>query len=374
MNPDDFNAVKDKDASLFGGEGISVTDNSVRTRKWDNVTPALVETAMNVLRDYTSEKNGRVQRLYVTDLKIGKTTLKGLWRCGKVYDRRQEDGSITIFQELHKGYITSFSWSEFRIVGGTYGQNSFRAPILRLRNVAESAVHTICTAINASEQYTNISCYNGTLTGTWKINRAEPDLDGDGGYGITVYFFSNVLSGTSFSENALSKTWSITYQDTDAIDPQTWMGSDDNTYFTPTGSTGSYKVPVGYVLNINNNPKANGLYDTSVQVREAKQFILNSNYNGASNSAPTPGVAIDGGNAENTHLFLKQKYASDYITANRIDSYAVMAVYNVAKADVDRVMGELYNAPFYFSTTVNSVTTNINEFGLYDLSVWIRFD
>jgi hypothetical protein len=152
------------------------------------------------------------------------------------------------------------------------------------------------------------------------------------------------------------------------------MGSDDNTYFTPTGSPGSYKVPVGYVLNINNNPKANGLYDTSVQVREAKQFVLNSNYNGASNTKPSNDVAIDGGNAENTHLYLKQKYASDYITANRIDSYAVMVVYNVAKADVDRVMGELYNHGTYFSTTVNSVTANINEFGLYDLSVWIRFD
>lgn len=193
---------------------------------------------------------------------------------------------------------------------------------------------------------------------------------------VVITIKTGQLSATSFNENAFAKEYTQLFEYLPAeIDAQTWMGDGaQNTYFTPDGSPGSYTVPAGYTLSISNNPRGDdGLYNARVTVREAKRFVPNSTYNGGKNT-PNSGGAIDAGDAENVHLYLHQKYASDYIVTTFANCYALIIVHNVAKADVDKIMGELYNDVTYFSATVNSVSPSQNEFQLWNISLRLRYD
>ncbi len=102
-----YNAIRDEIATVHLGDGDQLSDQNMLIRKWDNVQPELLEDCIAYLREYTSEKNGATQSTTVTDLKVHRTILEGLWRGGKISHRRDDNGKYTIFQELHQGYVES---------------------------------------------------------------------------------------------------------------------------------------------------------------------------------------------------------------------------------------------------------------------------
>ena len=99
--------IRDITAMVHGGDGVEGLSADMCIRKWTSVDPEKVEEAVDYLRKYTSALNDTVASLSVRDLKIDKTTLGGLWRGGKVSRKREDNGNYTIFQELHKGFLTT---------------------------------------------------------------------------------------------------------------------------------------------------------------------------------------------------------------------------------------------------------------------------
>jgi len=99
--------IRDITAMVHGGDGVEGLSADMCIRKWTSVDPEKVEEAVDYLRKYTSALNETVASLSVRDLKIDKTTLGGLWRGGKVSRKREDNGNYTIFQELHKGFLTT---------------------------------------------------------------------------------------------------------------------------------------------------------------------------------------------------------------------------------------------------------------------------
>ena len=208
-------AIADVEAKLFKGEGVVNLNGDTRIRKWENVTPELLEDAITYLRTYTAEKNGSTAQTYVEDLTVDDTTLDGLWRCGRVYTEREDSGRHSIFQELHKGYVTSLipsggsspsvDWSEFYILSERGFHANHEMPVLRLANVAPSAVHDLVSYLN-QDTFTDISYRDDTLSGTWRRVRVEANVQEDGSYTIDVVLTDSANTDLYFRYQADNNT------------------------------------------------------------------------------------------------------------------------------------------------------------------------
>lgn len=283
-------------ASMPSNFGV-VTEQDEIARVWRSEISDRIDYSVAILRLVGSAGNLPVdylpgslsQNYVVTDPMVNGETHEGTYRNVSVRVYRQfEDGREYFFtvQILRKGWITSLDdgeggidFSEFRIQTGVYGSGSFETHLLRLRGVAKSAVRDICVALRANASYDDIACFNGTFSGTRIASRVSSQMEEDGSYLIDMSIASSVYGSTSFASNAFYKQYTLSYRSVNEIDAQEWMDPGNQSYFTPDGSPGSYDVPTGYTIDVQNSPPDDdGLVNASVVVREAKtnrfQYVL----------------------------------------------------------------------------------------------------
>lgn len=240
---DSMTAVHDRDARLLGGEGVVNLQSDMRTRYWEDVKPALVEESMNGLRSYTSQQNEGVDQKYVEDLVIDGTVLEGKWRCGKVYSRRDDSsGKVTVFQELHRGFVTSLGtggpvdWSEFYILNEEGFHANHEMPVLRLSNVAPSAVHDLVAYLN-QDTFTDITYRDDTLDGTFYRRKVVAGIEADGSYHIDVLLTDDANTDLYFHYQASPDIikgyfykWEATEATLTTLLESTWFDSSGNKY------------------------------------------------------------------------------------------------------------------------------------------------
>lgn len=80
---------------------------------------------------------------------------------------------------------TVADFSKFRIATADYYHASRSTPVLRLENVAPSAVHDICMYLN-QETFTDIVYFDDTLDGTWYRVRVRSEVQEDGSYHVFI--------------------------------------------------------------------------------------------------------------------------------------------------------------------------------------------
>lgn len=186
--------VRDALAKIHSGEGVDALSDNTVIRRWDNIRADQIEDAVDYLQNYTSSKNGDVKKMYVTDLMIDKTTLDGVWRVGKVSQKRSDDGSnYSVFQELHKGFIQTvknseqYDFSEFLIEDGDLWHSGASQPILRLPNVDPAFEDAIRRELQASDTYTEIKTRFETLPGQYYYINTKPRPESDGSFSILLF-------------------------------------------------------------------------------------------------------------------------------------------------------------------------------------------
>lgn len=288
-------AVKDSAALWHGGEGVKWLEANTIIRKWENIPPADVENAISYLQTYTSEKNGSIPSGSVTDLMVGKNQLDGIWRGGKITHKREDNGNFTVFQELHEGFVTTLGtggavdWSEFYILNERAFHANHQQPVLRLANVAPSAVHDLTAYLN-QDSFEDITYRDDTLSGTWYRLPIRADVQEDGSYVIDVPLTDTLNETLYFSFMQSSKVRKgflyrreATQASVDEVTDATWFDADGNKY-TEAG-TGRYRIggqdtlPDGWTVVNRSTRRDDGndlLWDLDIELTWTEQDSVES--------------------------------------------------------------------------------------------------
>ena len=127
-----------------------------------------------------------------------------------------------IGQGAYSGTVTLGAISEafidltgFYIQNAEYFHSNHDQPVLRLRNVAYSAVNEICQDLNV-DAYGDIYCYNGKLDGPWSRIKVRNEIEEDGSYSIFL-FLTDTANTTQYVRFKVGpNTWRGLYHKWDA--------------------------------------------------------------------------------------------------------------------------------------------------------------
>ena len=210
---DEDNATWD----INGQRASGLVSERVLKRKFTHIPIRELSTLAENLRLRTSTNNpNNGQKYYsITDPKVNKIAVPGLWRGVLVETVEDSETKGTIIQTLHYGWAQSIVWEDARLVEGQKLQESENYLTIQWVALDATKIDAMARGLNAVSYdaiVQKLKVNTEEITGTWRNIKVVPSLAQDGSGIITLYLAQPQFTLSGYQNALTTRESDVSYQ------------------------------------------------------------------------------------------------------------------------------------------------------------------